>query len=307
LLFCFLAERLLMNLQSLIDLIGPAPHRCPLDPSILDEVDCGAYVRQTVEYALEASERVKSFVLVPKNAPGPRPAILAHHQHAGQFDLGKSEVVGLAGDPDQAYGAELAERGYVVIAPDAIAFEERNWSKIPGQAEYYELASRLVRGQTLLGKVLHDVRVALDYLTSRPDVDERRVGFIGHSYGGRMAIWATAFDKRIRAAVSNCGCVNYKNSLTRDAGIQMAFCLPGILNIGDVEDVLRLAAPRAVLIQAAADDKWSRGAQELFDCVRPAFSDGQLGLRLWPGGHSFSKEMRETAYAFLGRHLGVAS
>jgi hypothetical protein len=57
------------------------------------------------------------------------------------------------------HGAELAERGYVVIVPDAIAFEERNWSEIPGQAEYYELASRLVRGQTLLGKVLHGVLV----------------------------------------------------------------------------------------------------------------------------------------------------
>lgn len=291
-----------MNLRSLVDLIGTTPPRCSLNPIILDNVDCGAYVRQTVEYAVEESERVKSFILLPKNTTGPARAILAHHQHAGQFDLGKSEVVGLASDPDQAYGAELAERGYVVIAPDAIAFEDRNWSKIPGQAEYYELASRLVRGQTLLGKVLHDVRVALDYLTTRPEVDKRHIGFLGHSYGGRMAIWAMAVDERIRAAVSNCGCVNYKNSLTHDAGIQMAFCLPGILKIGDVEDVLRLAAPRAVLIQAAANDKWSRGAQDLFDGVRPAFPDGQLEIRLWPGGHVFSKEMRETAYAFLSRH-----
>jgi hypothetical protein len=72
-----------------------------------------------------------------------------------------------------------------------------------------------------------------------------------------MAIWATAFDKRIRAAVSNCGCVNYRDSLTKDAGIQMAFCVPGILLLGDLEDVLRLAAPRALLIQAAEDDKSS--------------------------------------------------
>jgi dienelactone hydrolase len=79
-------------------------------------------------------------------------------------------VVGLAGNPDQAYGAELAKRGYVVMAPDALAFEERNWSAPGGHAEYYELASRLVRGQTLLRKVLHDVRVALDYLTTRPEV-----------------------------------------------------------------------------------------------------------------------------------------
>src|SRR5205085_2456116 len=77
-----------------------------------------------------------------------------------------------------------------------------------GKPEYYELASRLIHGQTLLAKVLHDVRVALDYLATRCEVDPTRIGFIGHSYGGRMAIWASACDERIRAAVSNCGCVN---------------------------------------------------------------------------------------------------
>jgi len=295
-----------MNLVSLVELIGPSPPRCPLNPAILSDVDCGAYVRQTVEYAVEEAERVKSFILLPKNAGKTAPAVVAHHQHAGQFDLGKSEVVGLAGDPVQAYGAELAERGYVVIAPDALAFEERNWSAIAGHAEYYELASRLVRGETLLGKVLHDVRVALDYLATRPEVDPSRLGFIGHSYGGRMAIWASAFDERIRSAVSNCGCVNYWDSLTRDAGIQMAFCVPGILRLGDLEDVVRLAAPRALLIQAAEDDKWSRGAQAIFDYARSAFPEGQLEIKIWPGGHRFSQSMRETAYAFLDRHLTSA-
>ena len=274
----------MMNLARLADLIGPSPLRCPLNPIILDEVDCGTYVRQTVEYAVEATERVKSFVLLPKNIHGGTPAVIAHHQHAGEFELGKSEVVGLVGNPDQAYGAELAERGYVVIAPDALAFEERNWSKIPGQAEYYELASRLIRGQTLLRKVLHDIDVALDYLVTRPEVDQNRIGFIGHSYGGRMAIWATAFAERIRAAVSNCGCVNYKDSLTRDVGIQMEFCVPGILNLGDVEDVLRLAAPRALLIQATEDDKWSQGAQVMVDHAQSAFPEGQLEIKIWPGG-----------------------
>ena len=296
-----------MNRVSLAELIGPSAPRCPLNPIILNNVDCGAYVRQTVEYAVEEGERVKSFVLLPKNASGTAPAVFAHHQHAGRFDLGKSEVVGLAGNSDQAYGAELAERGYVVIAPDAVAFEERNRGAIGWQAEYYELASRLVRGQSLLAKVLHDVRVALDYLVTRPEVDPSRIGFIGHSYGGRMAIWASAFDERIRAAVSNCGCVNYRNSLTRDAGIQIAFCVPGILMLGDLEDVLRLVAPRALLMQAAAGDKWSRGAQAMFDYARSAFPEGQLEIRIWPGGHRFSQSMRETAYRFLDDHLNTAA
>jgi dienelactone hydrolase len=217
--------------------------------------------------------------------------------------LGKSEVVGLTGDPDQAYAAELAMSGYITFAPDAIGFEERNWSEGTSQAAYFELTSRLVGGRTLLAKVLHDAFVGIDYLESRAEVDRNRIGFIGHSYGGRMAIWVPAFDKRIKASVSNCGCVNYKNSLRRDAGIQMEFCVPNIMNIGDIEDIVALVGPTPLYISAAEQDKWSRGAQEIFDSARSSFSPGNLKLKIWPGGHAFSAEMREEAYQFLHQHL----
>jgi dienelactone hydrolase len=297
----------IMDRDDVKRLLGPFPARCPLDAVVLETVDCGSYVRETVAYAVEADERVKSFLLVPKHITKPIdrgvPAVFAHHQHASRFDLGKSEVVGLKGDADQAYAAELAERGYVVIAPDALAFEERNWSSPSGQAEYYELATRLVQGRTLLAKCLHDVGVALDYLVARPEVDPHRIGFIGHSYGGKMAIWAPALDDRIRASVSNCGCVSYRQSLVRDTGVQMEFCLPGVLQFGDVEDIVRLVSPRALLLQATSEDVWSRGATAIFEEARSAFPEGQLQLRCWPGGHVFTPDMRETAYRFLDEHL----
>jgi dienelactone hydrolase len=292
-----------MDRHALRQLLGPFPVRCSLDAVVLETFDCGLYVRETIEYAAEANERVRSYLLAPKHIKNTAPAIFAHHQHARQFHLGKSEVVGLAGDPDQAYAAELAQRGYVVIAPDALAFEERNWSNPSGEAEYYELATRLVQGRTLLAKCLHDVSVALDYLLTRPEVDPLRIGFIGHSYGGRMAIWAPAIDQRIQASVSNCGCVNYKQSFTHDTGVQMEFCLPGVLQLGDVEDVLKLVAPRALLLQATADDKWSRGAEAMFAYAESSFPAGQLTLAYWPGDHVFAPEMRENAYRFLDHHL----
>jgi dienelactone hydrolase len=292
-----------MDRDDLKRLLGPFPARCPLDAVRLKAVDCGSYVRETIEYAVEADERIKCFVLVPKHIDRGVPAIFAHHQHASQFQLGKSEVVGLEGDRDQAYALELAERGYVVIAPDALAFEERNWSNPSGYAEYFELATRLVQGKTLLAKCLHDVGVALDYLAGRQEVDPLRIGFIGHSYGGKMAIWAPALDHRIRASVSNCGCVNYKRSLIRDTGVQMEFCLPGMLQFGDVEDIVRLVAPRALLLQATSDDKWSRGAKGIFECAESAFPRGKLKLGYWPGGHVFTTEMRQAAYRFLDEHL----
>jgi hypothetical protein len=292
-----------MDLQALRHLLGPFPNPCPLDAVVLETADCGPYLRQTIAYAVEAKERVRSFLLLPKHINRPVPAIFAHHQHNREFHLGKSEVVGLAGDPDQAYAVELAQRGYVVIAPDALAFEERNWSNPSGDAEYYELATRLVQGRTLLAKCLHDVSVALNYLETRPEVDPLRIGFIGHSYGGRMAIWAPAIDHRIQASVSNCGCVNYKQSFTHDTGVQMEFCLPGVLQLGDVEDVLQLVAPRALLLQATANDKWSRGAEAMFAYAESSFPTGQLTLAYWPGDHLFTPEMRENAYRFLDHHL----
>ena len=73
--------------------------------------------------------------------------MFCHHQHASNFEIGKSEVVGISGDADQAIGPELARLGYVVIAPDAIGFEERNWSFPTGRAQYFELATRLVNAK----------------------------------------------------------------------------------------------------------------------------------------------------------------
>jgi dienelactone hydrolase len=294
-----------MTLEELLCLIGPMPERVPLHAETVESVDCGSHVRRKVQYDVQEGERISAFVLVPKNIDMRAPAVFCHHQHASNFALGKSEVVGLSGDHDQAYAVELAERGYVTFAPDAIAFEERNWSKISGHAEYLEMASRLVQGRTLLAKILHDAMCGLDYLQTLPDVDTGRMGFIGHSYGGRMAIWLPAVDKRIKASVSNCGCINYKDSLTKDAGIQPEFCVPGIMEHGDIEDVVRLVEPSALLISATEDDVWSRGARNIYNYAQPSFTAGSLDIKMWPGKHVFTKVMREFAYDFLDRHLNA--
>ena len=293
-----------MDKKTLLQLIGPRITKVDLNAKVIESKDCGSYIREKVEYSSEINDRVFAYVLIPKNLKGPVPVVYCHHQHAGNFALGKSEVVGLAGDPDQAFAKELVEQGYIAFAPDAIAFEERNWTEDKsGKAEYFELAIRLVQGRTLLAKVLHDVSVGLDYLESRPEVDKTNIGFMGHSYGGRMALWAPVFDKRIKVSVSHCGCVTYKDSLSKDIGIQMEFCVPNIMHYGDIEDVVKMIAPTPLYISATDDDKWSKGAQEIYDYAKAAFVDGELKLKIWPGKHVFTKEMREEAYLFLDKYL----
>ena len=257
---------------------------------------------QKVQFNAEENDVIPAFVLIPKRRESKTPAIYCHHQHANNWDIGKSEVVGLKGDPNMAYAKELAERGFISFAPDALAFEERQNVISGAGGNYFELAKRIVVGENLLAKALYDISIGINYLESRNDVDSNRIGFIGHSYGGRMAIFAPAFDKRIKVSVSNCGCINYKNSITNNIGIQMEFCIPNILDYGDVEDVIRLIEPCSLLISATKDDKYSLGAKDLVS-VADTFKHGELLIKIYEGNHVFTKTMRDTAYSFLESHL----
>ncbi|MEU4163430.1 dienelactone hydrolase family protein [Actinoplanes sp. NPDC026670] len=285
--------------MSLLGFLGPVPTKADLAVECLERVDCGRYVREKIRYSVGPGEFVSAFVCVPHDLTGPAPTVFCHHQHASRFDLGKSEVVGLAGDPDQAYAHELAERGFVTIAPDAIGFEERNWSPDgASNVTWFESSTRLVRGRTMLAACLHEISAALDYLTSRPEVDATRIGFLGHSYGGRMALWAPAYDSRITASVSNCGCIPFRHSYSHDTGIHAEFVVPGFAASHDLEDVIACFDRTALLISAGTADKWSRGAEELFAAVERQLGD-RAELALYEGGHVFTPAMRERAYQFL--------
>ncbi|GAA4346534.1 dienelactone hydrolase family protein [Angustibacter luteus] len=281
--------------------LGPVPTPASLEPEVHEEVQCDGYVRRRVSYDVP-SGRASAFVCVPDGLAAPAPLVFCHHQHAGEFDLGKSEVCGLRGDPDQAYAAELAQRGFVTIAPDAIGFEDRNWAD-GANVGWFELSSRLVLGRTLLADCLQEVSLAIDCASTLAEVDATSVGFIGHSYGGRIALWAPAWDARIRASVSNCGCIPYRDSFARDAGFQAELVVPGFAARYDVEDVLALASQCEVLVIAAADDVWSRGARGL----GPRLHDlGATHVRVHvvPGDHEFRAPQRELAYEFLDVQLG---
>ena len=287
--------------QSLRDVLGPTQSATLGHVDVLAEVQCDGYLRRAIAYDVP-SGRASAFLCIPDGVTQRVPVIFCHHQHAGQFDLGKSEVVGLRGDPDQAYAAELAKREYLTISPDAIGFENRNWAN-GSNIGWFELSSRLVVGRTLLADLLQEVSLAIDYATSLPEADPSRVGFIGHSYGGRMAMWAPAWDQRIRASVSNCGCIPYRDSFARDAGFQADFVVPGFASAYDVEDVLAAARACRYLLIAGADDVWSRGAADIADELTTR-GRNHVTVRIRPGGHEFPAADRELAYEFLASALG---
>lgn len=290
-----------MDKQKFLDLLGSFPQK-PQNLNIMtrDVVDCGSYVRHLLSYVVEENETVNAYVCIPKNLSGKVPGIFCHHQHNGEFHLGKSEVVGLAGNPDQAYAAELAERGYVTFAVDALAFEDRNWHDEPFLAETYEATARITQGTTFMAKLLHDISIGIDVLSGISEVDSDRIGFIGHSYGGKMAFWSAAYDARIKSAVANCGSTSLRRSLEHDAGVLPEQTIPSFLTYGDIVDVAKLANAK-LLISGTTQDVWSLDAEAMHNELKNSSVYSELAV--YEGEHQFSKEMRDNAYDFLARTL----
>ena len=101
-----------------------APNTIPhVEYRLLDSTKADGYTRQLIEYD-SYGDKVIAFLLLPEILDK-NPAILINHQHNREHHLGKSEVCGLAGNPLQAFGPALVKKGFVVLAPDSICFEER--------------------------------------------------------------------------------------------------------------------------------------------------------------------------------------
>jgi dienelactone hydrolase len=310
----------------MVRLLGRRPERCPLAARLEERIELDGVVRERVTYETEEGERIPAYLFVPvgTSATERKRGIFAHHQHAGEFHLGKSEVAGLAGNPEQAYALELARRGHVVLAPDAIAFEERGAyggvlerpapGSTPGpnagaQRERFEFTKRILHGACLQTKMVWDMQRGLDYLVSRPEVDPERLGCIGHSLGGQQTLFLAALDPRVKAAVSSCGFASMATVLRDGISHNFGAYVPDWLSHGDAGELLGAAAPCAFLAFNGEDDRIFPidGVHETFAVARRAYEamgvGERLALRVMPGGHQFSHTMRAEAYAWLERWL----
>ena len=84
--------------ESLREVLGPTQPTILGHVDVLAEVQCDGYQRRAIAYDVP-SGRASAFVCIPDGATQRVPIIFCHHQHASQFDLGKSEAVGLRGVP----------------------------------------------------------------------------------------------------------------------------------------------------------------------------------------------------------------
>lgn len=258
------------------------------------------YIERLVEYSNSEGEPIRAFMLVP-DIPGPLPGVVVHHQHHGQRHLGKSEVVGHAGDPIQAFGPRLARNGIVVLAPDAICFEDRRRGAegtLPepndDQQHYDEMAYRLVTGRLLMSVVIADAALAVSALVAEPIVDSEQIGVLGHSMGGHTTLFSAALDERVSFAGISGALCGYRARIERGVGVEFAQVVPGILELTDFDGLLALIAPRPALILSAEDDPYSFDAPNVVERVRVEYTRQGTSTRLthhhYSGGHPLTEE-----------------
>ena len=303
-----------------VQLLGVLPEGGSLELSRGDLHRQDGVVREEVAYQTEPGERVRAWLLVPTSSmpAGGWPAVVACHQHGGIFEWGKSEPAGLSPDPMYHYGLELCRRGFVVICPDNLCFEDRRTPapllesspELVGERyELFEFTARLLRGSTLQAKYLHDLGRAIDVLQQLPEVDPSRIGAIVHSLGGQEALWLSFVDGRISAAVSSCGFAPIKDILAAGINHNKAMYIPGLLTFCDLEDIVASLAPRPFMMFSGGSDRIFpvEGVQRLIAHARQAYLSANAAEHfeavIFPGGHSFPEHLRDRAYDFLERHL----
>jgi len=178
-------------------------------PEVVETFDAPDFRGTLLLQPTGPDQRQQVLLMEPLRAPiSPRPGAVVPFYHpdlmAG-FDLATKTP--LTERPNVHFGRHLVQQGYVVACMEAFPY-----NTVPEPAEDVGFAwwqagtDKLLAdnpGWTGIGKLIWDTSRAVDLLLDRPDIDAERILAIGHSLGGKMAFYTTAFDERITAAISS--------------------------------------------------------------------------------------------------------
>jgi len=293
---------------------GDWPDQGPLEPSVERVTQMDGYRLERVTYLVERGERIAAYLLIPsgvsptKKAPG----ICVWHQHNGAWPVGKEEPAGLMMGPMHHTGVALAKEGYVVLCPDAAGFGERNKrGALNGRdLEHYLFAMYVTEGKCLAWKNISDMRRAVDYLSSRPEVEASRLGCYGHSMGSTHTWLVGPWEPRLKALVGNCCMPSYAAMERTDLIHCFPNYIPGWRRHGDIPDIVAMIAPRPLHLNFGEVDDGSpiEEVRSGLEVIRRAYASQNASEMftsfIEPGaGHVLSDEMWKRTRAHFEKHL----
>lgn len=293
-----------LGMQAVMGNLPQSHRRSPLEIQVLSVEQQDNYARIKLTYQSEAGDHVPAYLLVPDKVAKPAAAMLC--LHPTQFELGKSQVCGLDGNPSRFYAHELAKRGFVCLAPDYPGFGDYR------PFDFGAFSNRYASGS--MKAIWNNIR-AVDLLESLPCVNRDQIGVIGHSLGGHNALFTAAFDGRLRCVVSSCGFTAFADYYSGNLeGWTSDRYMPRIKTHFDSQpaklpfdfpEVLGAIAPRPVFVNAPLNDHnfAVTGVRKCEAAVAPVYQlhDRKTSAEfVYPDAqHDFPDAIREQAYLWL--------
>ena len=173
----------------------------PLNPRIVERYEMRRYFREKVVFTGSRGDRVSAYLAVPKEGLKPYPVVLQFHVVGGSKE---SWWIETSFERGLAITDSLLRSGIAVLALDAQYHGERvlnNDFMLPQQLYleekwYYKFRDGMVQ-------TIGDYLRAVEYLGIREEIDTSRIGVIGHSIGGVMAVLFASIDIRVKGVVTS--------------------------------------------------------------------------------------------------------
>lgn len=287
--------------------IGKLPEpTMPLNPRTRQVYDTPKWTGHEVVLDVFPDVFAYGIVLLPKDLkPGEkRPVVVCQHGLEGR----PTDVC----NPKEktkyynSFGAQLADRGYIVFAPQNPYIFENHFRQIMRKGNPLKLS--------LFSFIIRQHQRIIDWLEARPDVDPKRVAFYGLSYGGKTAMRVPAVEKRYCLSICS-GDFNEWVGKIVSTELPMSYMFTREydmleFNLGhtfNYAEMANLIAPRPFMVERGHDD--GVGIDEMiaweYAKVRYLYENklkvgDRTELEFFVGGHEIHGK---GTFAFLDRHL----
>ena len=293
--------------------LWPMPDRPPVKAVIHGAIARDGYTVEKVYFASYPGHYVTGNLYRPTGkAEGKRPAVLSPHGHwangrffeapeaqaKAQIKSGAEQTMEGARYPLQARCAQLARMGFVVFHYDMVGYADSQ--TIPHRVGFTDPEAEL-RLQSFMGLQTFNTIRALDFLSSLPDVDPKRIGVTGASGGGTQTFILGAIDDRPAAEFPA-----VMVSTAMQGGCVCENCSYLRVGTGNVE-FAGLFAPKPLAMSAAND--WTveietKGLPQLKQLYGLFDAQDKVAAKCWKEfGHNYNQRSREMMYSWFNKYL----
>lgn len=292
--------------------IGGLPNeKTPLEPEVTGTLKRDGYNIEKVVFQSLPGFHVTTNLYLPKerDVDNEIPGVLFFCGHAS---------VGKAATVYQQACIDLVSQGFAVLAVDPVGQGERHQFYDPETGQnprentiehsYLGHQCQLI-GTNLARYFVWDCIRAFDYLASRPEVDQSRIGAMGNSGGGMQTGYLMLADDRLAAAVPCCFITSKEDYMKTGQAQDGEQILWRAIERGPrYDDFLTGFAPRPVQIGAAQSDFLCiEGAHRTVARAERVYRQydavDKINLVISPETHGLSPTLRQAAVNWFRSHL----